>query len=40
MNDSTINRAWPLRDAAPLDDDELTDCYAIADRDTLQRFFF
>jgi riboflavin biosynthesis pyrimidine reductase len=34
MNDSTINRAWPLRDAAPLDDDELADCYAIGGRDT------
>ena len=34
MNDSTINRAWPLRDAAPLDDDELADCYAIGGPDT------
>ena len=34
MNDSTINRTWPLRDAAPLDDDELADCYAIDGRDT------
>jgi len=33
MNDSTINRAWPLRDATPLDDDELVDCYAIDGRD-------
>ena len=34
MNDATISRGWPLRDAAPLDDDQLADCYAVNDRRT------
>ena len=34
MNDATISRGWPLRDVAPLDDDQLAECYAINGRDT------
>jgi riboflavin biosynthesis pyrimidine reductase len=34
VNDATISRGWPLRDAAPLDDDQLADCYAVNDRRT------
>lgn len=32
MNDATISRGWPLRDAAVLDDDQLAECYAVNDR--------
>ena len=32
MNDATISRGWPGRNAAPLDDDELAECYALNDR--------
>lgn len=31
MKDATIRRGWPLHDAAPLDDDQLTACYAADD---------
>ena len=34
MNDVTISRGWPLRDAAPLDDDELAACYPVSDGST------
>ena len=32
MTDEPISRAWPLPAATSLDDEQLTDCYAIADR--------
>src|SRR5688500_3843219 len=32
MTDESISRAWPPPAATALDDDQLTDCYAIADR--------
>jgi riboflavin biosynthesis pyrimidine reductase len=32
VNDTTISRGWPRRNAAPLDDDELAECYAVSDR--------
>jgi riboflavin biosynthesis pyrimidine reductase len=34
MKDATIRRGWPVRDAAPLDDAELAECYAVDDRNT------
>ena len=32
MNDAAISRGWPGRDVAPLDDDQLAECYAINGR--------
>src|SRR5579864_2347547 len=32
MKDATINRGWPSRDVAVLDDDQLAECYAVNDR--------
>jgi len=32
VNDATISRGWPRCNAAPLDDDELAECYALNDR--------
>jgi len=32
MADESITRVWPVPAATTLDDDQLTDCYAIADR--------
>jgi riboflavin biosynthesis pyrimidine reductase len=34
VNDATISRGWPIRDLAPLDNDQLAGCYAINGRDT------
>jgi riboflavin biosynthesis pyrimidine reductase len=32
VSDATISRAWPWRDVAALDDDQLAECYAVDDR--------
>ncbi|MFL5259170.1 MAG: pyrimidine reductase family protein [Hyphomicrobiales bacterium] len=32
MNDATISRVWPSREAAVLDDEQLAECYTVKDR--------
>jgi len=34
VNDATISRGWPLRDATVLDDDQVAECYAVNGRST------